>query len=108
MKNFTISQQLDLPGSDMAGNVKLYLKGEISSFSKEVFSQQRETLQRTKPDELVLNFSEVEHITGSGLKFLTIFCTQIKLEGTKIEVEALNDHLRAIFQLTKLFHLFHK
>lgn len=72
-----------------------------SSFSKALneFSQYMST---HKVRNLVVNFSGVDGIDGTGIKLLIMFCVSLRKMNRKITCFGLNEELRQVFHLMRL------
>lgn len=77
-----------------------------ASFSKALtdFSQWMST---NTVRNLVVNFSGVDAIDGSGLKLLIMFCVSLRKLNRKIICFGLNEELRQVFHLMRLENFMH-
>ncbi|HNR02361.1 MAG TPA: STAS domain-containing protein [Anaerolineaceae bacterium] len=88
-------------------SVILDLCGFIGSRFERAFESAASDLRSIPVLRVVLNFSSVQGIDGSGLKQLLIFCTLMRKANRKLAAFGVNEQVRQIFELTRMENLLH-
>ncbi len=87
------------------GHVILDLCGFIGSRFERAFEVAANELRSIPAMRVVLNFSAVKGIDGTGLKQLLIFCTLMRKSNRIIAAYGVNEQVRQIFELTRMDNL---
>ena len=82
--------------------VILDLCGQISSSFEKAFEGISGGLHNIAARYVVLNFSAVGGIDGSGLKQLLVFCTMMRKLNRKLAAYGVNNEVRRVFELTRM------
>lgn len=64
------------------------------------------TVINRQPKKVIIDFSEVQHISSSGLRVLVSFYKKIVSNGGKMVLVGLNTNLRKIFKIVELDTVF--
>ena len=88
-------------------SVILDLCGFIGSRFERAFESAVSELRGNSVARVVMNFSGVQGIDGTGLKQLLIFCTQMRKTNRKLAAYGVNEQVRQIFELARMENLLH-
>ncbi|MBW1783825.1 MAG: STAS domain-containing protein [Deltaproteobacteria bacterium] len=84
----------------------LKLEGRLDASSAKGFKEKIGTLTRENHVKLVVDMGAVDFIDSSGLGSLVSALRTVNKLGGDIKVSALQDQVRAIFELTRLHRIF--
>lgn len=84
---------------DLCGYVNARFAGSFESISG--------SLHNLVASHVVINFSGVKGMDGSGLKQLLVFCTIMRKMNRKLAAYGVNHELRQLFALMRLDNLLH-
>jgi anti-anti-sigma regulatory factor len=100
--HFTISQ--DKKSNSL---LSLKLQGSLSARDEHILSDQLAFLDDANVKSIELDFSELKHISGAGLKLFLIFLTKTRMKKKGIQAIGLSDDQLALLRLTHLNELIH-
>jgi anti-anti-sigma factor len=79
---------------DFCGNLNASFTKHLSDLSRQI--------PTTTAHHVIFNLSGIEHIDGSGLKALLMFCVFLRKRDCRIAAYGLNDELKQVFSLARL------
>jgi anti-sigma B factor antagonist len=80
----------------------LDLKGELTTFAEDALMGAYGTVCNTRVRAVVLNFTEVDHMSSSAIGLLVTLLIRAQRHQQKRLVYGLTDHYRHILELTRL------
>ncbi|MFO7598236.1 MAG: STAS domain-containing protein [Candidatus Desulfacyla sp.] len=84
----------------------LKLDGRLDSFSAREMKEKVSSLSRENRVKLVIDMAGVDFIDSSGLGSLVSSLRTVNKLGGDIKISALQDQVRAVFELTRLHRIF--
>jgi len=84
----------------------LKLDGRLDSFSAREMKEKVSSLSRENRVKLVIDMACVDFIDSSGLGSLVSSLRTVNKLGGDIKISALQDQVRAVFELTRLHRIF--
>ena len=84
----------------------LKLKGRLEASSAKIIKDRVNSLAKQKRVNIVIEMGDIDFIDSSGLGSLVSCLRSVKKGGGDIKVASLQDHVRAIFELTRLHRIF--
>jgi anti-sigma B factor antagonist len=84
----------------------LSLKGRLDASSSKELKERVSTVAKGKNSFLVVDMGDVDFIDSSGLGSLVSCLRSVNKQGGDIRISSLKDPVRAIFELTRLHHIF--
>jgi anti-sigma B factor antagonist len=92
---------------DRVNNIDvLKLKGRLEASASKTIKDRISTLAKQNRVNLVIDMSDVDFIDSSGLGSLVSCLRSVNKSGGDIKITSLQDHVRAIFELTRLHRIF--
>ena len=89
--------------------VILKLKGRLDTLSSSSLEKKLLDLSEQNENELIIDFSQLDFISSSGLRVLLMAGKKLKSVKGKIAFCTLKDHVKEVFDIagfTILFHMF--
>ncbi len=86
--------------------VVLKLEGRLDASTTSSVKWKVESVVRGKQRNLVIDMSGISFIDSSGLGILVASLRAINKAGGDIKITSLQDQVHAVFELTRLHHLF--
>jgi anti-sigma B factor antagonist len=94
-------------GQETINNVEvLSLEGRLDASSARDIKEKVGSLSRENRVNLVIDMAGVDFIDSSGLGSLISALRTVNKLGGDIKISALQDQVRAVFELTRLHHIF--
>jgi anti-anti-sigma factor len=90
---------MDITGNKSKGSVVLELRGRLDTVSSDDLSSKIEGLMERGERHLVLDFSEVNYISSSGLRVILMAAKRVKAVHGKLALVSLNRQSQVVFQL---------
>jgi anti-sigma B factor antagonist len=84
----------------------LPLEGEIDLHRSPRVERSLASMIKKKPDRIIVDLSGVTFIDSSGMAVLIRALQNVKEYGGKLSLSGMNDHVRPIFETTRLDQLF--
>lgn len=81
-------------------NIIIALKGELDTATVDQFTQELESVQVEKGQQLVVDFSELEYISSAGMRILLRQNKQTEEKGGHMTITGMSEDIRQIFQMT--------
>ena len=100
---------MEITQTDQEGVVIIEVKGRLDTLSSSELENHIEKLINENKPKIVLDFSELDFISSSGLRVLLAAAKQLKTISGKMVLCALRDHVKEVFDVagfTLLFSLF--
>lgn len=82
------------------------LTGRLDTVNAEQFGKDMEPLMENADKQIVLDCTELEFISSSGLRLFLSLRKKVSEEGGKITLTHINDEIRSVFTITGFFKLF--
>jgi anti-sigma B factor antagonist len=84
------------------GLATIDLVGEINAFSEAALNQAYTEAERSSPETIVLNFTNVGYINSTGIALIVGLLARARKAKRSLAVFGLSDHYLEIFQITRL------
>jgi anti-sigma B factor antagonist len=78
------------------------LQGQLSGFGESPLTQAYATAVQEKVHNLLLNFTNVEYISSTGIGTLVTLVIRAQRENKKLAAYGVSDHYKKIFELTRI------
>lgn len=78
------------------------IRGELTAFAEDELMSAYHQAVGDGAQAVVLNFSELDYMTSSGIGLLVTLFIRANREGTQLYAVGLNPHYQRIFALTRL------
>lgn len=78
------------------------LEGDINRQAEAALDQAFVEIEASRPDTLVLNFSEVAYINSTGIALIIGLLTRARKQHVGVVAYGLSEHYREIFDITRL------
>lgn len=88
------------------GSVKALLQGRLDTAAAADMAPQFNTLCENADKEIILDFTNLEYISSSGLRLLIGLRKESAAKGGKVIIEKINDSIRNVFTMTGFYSLF--
>lgn len=82
------------------------LAGELDTAAAQEAEKQLQPLQDSKGKEVVLDCTDLEYISSSGLRVLLSILKQAKSVGSRVVLKNVNDVIRDVLELTGFISIF--
>lgn len=86
--------------------IMVTLKGELDTAAATEVSEKLEPLYSANGKDVVIDCTELEYISSSGLRILISILKGAKNGGSKVVMKNLNDDIKDVFKLTGFINLF--
>lgn len=83
-----------------------YIAGRLDTVNAIQFGKDMEPLLEHADQTIVLDCSELEYISSSGLRQFLTLRKAVSAEGGHMVIQRINDELRNVFTMTGFFSLF--
>lgn len=100
---------MEITQAEQEGIIMLELKGRLDTLSSSELERKLTDLITQKEYKLVLDFSQLDFISSSGLRVLLAAGKQLKSASGKMVLCALKEHVKEVFDVagfTMLFSIF--
>jgi len=97
---------MDIVDEKMDGVNALRLEGRLDASSAKDLKEKVGALVQEKRLNLVIDMAAIDFIDSSGLGSLVSSLRSVNKLGGNIKIASLQDHVRAIFELTRLHRIF--
>jgi anti-sigma B factor antagonist len=100
---------MEIAQAEQDGVVVLELKGRLDTLSSSELEKKLSDLIAQKEHKFVLDFSQLDFISSSGLRVLLAAGKQLKSVSGKMVLCALKEHVKEVFDVagfTMLFSIF--
>ncbi len=97
-----IDKQLEAGVRFRQGIATIDLHGEINSFAEETLLNAYQQAEANKPQNIVLNFSDVDYINSTGIALIVGLLARARKAGLRLGVYGLSEHYVEIFNITRL------
>ena len=87
---------------EAANKINLQLKGALTREASSALYGVLDRLVKSNQTQMIIDASNLEHLSGEGLHILTIFFTRAMSKGYHVTLRGLNAVFRQLFQLTQL------
>jgi anti-sigma B factor antagonist len=81
-------------------------KGRLDTPASVVAQQEMEPLIDNADKEIVLDCSELEYISSSGLRLFLALRKETANRGGKVIIKGINEDIKKVFMMTGFFNLF--
>lgn len=88
------------------GGIKALLSGRLDTAAAAEVAPQFNQLSEYADREIILDFTNLEYISSSGLRLLIGLRKDSAAKGGKIIIEKINDSIRNVFTMTGFYSLF--
>ncbi len=88
------------------GTITIALSGLIDEKGAEQLKEKLTSLKTSKPDKIILNFTNVSHIGSAGIGKLLLLYKDVAMYGGNITITGLSSELKTIFVNLKLDTVF--
>lgn len=88
------------------GGVKALLSGRLDTAAAVEVAPQFNQLSENADKEIILDFTNLEYISSSGLRLLIGLRKDSAAKGGKVIIEKINDSIRNVFTMTGFYSLF--
>lgn len=88
------------------GGVKALLSGRLDTVAAGEVAPQFNQLCENADKEIILDFTNLEYISSSGLRLLIGLRKDSAAKGGKVIIEKINDSIRNVFTMTGFYRLF--
>lgn len=92
--------------TEMKGVTVIALGGRFDAGRVGYFKEYTSQLSLAAPAYFVVDMSEVNYIDSGGLGCLVSFLRQVRQNEGDVKVSMLNDKVRNVFELTRLYRIF--
>ncbi len=89
-----------------AGGVRARLSGRFDTAAAAEIGAKFNELSEYADQEVVLDFTDLQYISSSGLRLLIGLRKDSAAKGGKVVIEKINDSIRNVFTMTGFFRLF--
>ena len=86
--------------------IMVTLKGELDTAAATEVSEKLEPLYTANGKDVVIDCTELEYISSSGLRILISILKGAKNGGSRVVMKNLNDDIKDVFKLTGFINLF--
>ena len=83
-----------------------HLIGRLDTPASQEISQNMDELQAAAAHTLILDCSELEYISSSGLRIFLAIRKEAATHNSKVIVRSINDDIRQVFMMTGFISLF--
>ena len=97
---------MEIKETQEEGTVVLTLSGQIDERGAEKLKEKFSSLKKTKPEAVLMNFTNVSHIGSAGIGKLLLLYKDVAIYGGKIIITGLSPELKSIFVNLKLDTVF--
>lgn len=97
---------MEIQETQKEGTVVLTLSGQIDESGAEKLKEKFSSLKTTRPESVLLNFSNVSHIGSAGIGKLLLLYKDVAIYGGKVTITGLQPELKSIFINLKLDTVF--
>lgn len=97
---------MDIQITKEAGGVRACLSGRFDTAAAAEIGPKFEELGEYADQEVVLDFTDLQYISSSGLRLLIGLRKDSAAKGGKVIIEKINDSIRNVFTMTGFFSLF--
>ena len=88
------------------GSTKALLNGRLDTAAAADIATQFNQLYEKADHDIVLDFTNLEYISSSGLRLLIGLRKESAAKGGKVIIEKINDSIRNVFTMTGFYSLF--
>ena len=88
------------------GGVKALLSGRLDTAAAVDVAPQFNQLSENADKEIILDFTNLEYISSSGLRLLIGLRKDSAAKGGKVIIEKISDSIRNVFTMTGFYSLF--
>ncbi len=89
-----------------ARGVRALLSGRLDTAAAAEVTPKFKELSEWASQEIVLDFTELDYISSSGLRLLIGLRKDSAAKGGKVIIEKINDSIRNVFTMTGFYSLF--
>ena len=86
--------------------IMVTLKGELDTAAATEVSEKLEPLYSANGKDVVIDCTELEYISSSGLRILISILKGARNGGSRVVMKNLNDDIKDVFKLTGFINLF--
>lgn len=84
----------------------MYFGGRLDTAASSKALKEAEVLYDCEGHDIILECSNLEYISSSGLRLFLGLLKAAKVKGSKVSISGMNDNLRQVFAMTGFTHLF--
>ncbi len=97
---------MDIEITQVDGGAKARLSGRFDTAAAAEIGPKFNELSEYADGEIVLDFTDLQYISSSGLRLLIGLRKDSAAKGGKVVIEKINDSIRNVFTMTGFFSLF--
>jgi len=84
----------------------MHFEGRLDTAAATQTEQEMKVLHDCEGHDIILECSQLEYISSSGLRLFLGLLKVAKVKGSKVSISGMNDNLRQVFAMTGFTHLF--
>ena len=88
------------------GKYIMHFEGRLDTAAATQTEQEMKVLHDCEGHDIILECSQLEYISSSGLRLFLGLLKVAKIKGSKVSISGMNDNLRQVFAMTGFTHLF--
>jgi anti-sigma B factor antagonist len=88
------------------GKYIMHFEGCLDKAAATQTEQEMKVLHDCEGHDIILECSQLEYISSSGLRLFLGLLKVAKVKGSKVSISGMNDNLRQVFAMTGFTHLF--
>lgn len=88
------------------GGMVAFFKGRLDTPSAVQAQQDMDPLMQNADKEVILDCTDLEYISSSGLRLFLALRKETVAKGGKVVIEHINEDIQAVFTMTGFFNLF--
>ena len=88
------------------GKYIMYFEGRLDTAASVQTEQEMKVLHNCEGHDIILDCTQLEYISSSGLRLFLALLKNAKSKGSKVSISGMNDNLRQVFAMTGFTHLF--
>ena len=88
------------------GKYIMYFEGRLDTAASVQTEQEMKVLHNCEGHYIILDCTQLEYISSSGLRLFLALLKIAKSKGSKVSISGMNDNLRQVFAMTGFTHLF--
>lgn len=97
---------MDIKIKEESGALKVLFSGRFDTMAATEAAAQFGELGENADREIILDFTELEYISSSGLRLLISLRKTSASKGGKVIIEHMNDSIHSVFAMTGFANLF--
>jgi len=90
----------------ISGSAVVDVHGDVDLNRSSEFQQSLLVVMDQKPERIIVNLAEVPYMDSSGVASLVKLLGRTRQQGVVLRLAALTDHVRGIFEITRLDGIF--